>query len=579
MFKIDNNEFRNLFEQVLKNKEDIAEIFNIDRVLADYGIKIVGQITSADQLPGATETNPLPEAPDYTGEYGDAFAVGETHPYDIYIYTRADYNAGYSTAYWLNVGSLAIEGPKGEQGEKGEPGKNGTSSTWWSGAYVPFYNPVLHRAGDMYLNTSTGEVYRYSGSAWVPQLNIIGPQGPQGLKGNEGEQGPQGVQGPKGDTGDVGGLVNIIGIVAKTDDMSSPVELNNPTAAYLVGTSEPYDLYIQIGETPETADWANTGEFNVATLVSVGGQYQNLWDADTKLDKIANTSAYYRAYTISPQGEQGAIAITPNTVDYAVVQRRDGGQITVPAIPQQDTDAASKNYVANYFLQKYNGDGSNYYMYTVFPNGTQSRIAYNIGAIANNVPVRGEDKTFYIGEPTNAGHPATKNYVDNKANTKVDKYTGESGYYLYSETEGRASMIPYTILPTGLTMMYRDANGCSYVNDPTSDRMIANKKYVDNGLAGKADVINNSAEGTACVYGVNPRSNTVTPIRLQSQNDPQGQVITGYIPRYQALDNYAHDSAPGNATLMFPVPIKQYQAANKKYVDDAIAALRAELGI
>ena len=483
MFTVDNNEYRNIVEQVQKNKEDIAQHYAIDRVLADYGIKIVGQITSADQLPGATQENPLPEAPDYTGEYGDAFAVGETHPYDIYIYTRADYNAGYSTAYWLNVGSLAIEGPQGPQGERGEPGENGQSSTWWSGAMPPYYDELRHKAGDMYLNTLTGEVYRYSGSAWIPQLNIIGPQGPQGLKGNTGETGLQGAQGPKGDTGDVGGLVNIKGIVANTAQLPSPIDLDNPTAAYLVGNSEPYDLYIQVGATPQEAIWTNMGPMNVATLVSVGGQYQNLWDADTKLDKIENTSSYYRAYTISPQGEQGAIAITPNTVDYAVVQRREGGQITVPSIPAQDTDATSRKYVADYFLQKYKGDGSNYYMYTVFPNGTQSRIAYNIGAIENNVPVRGTDKTFFIGEPTNAGHPATKNYVDNKANTKVDKYTGESGYYLYSETEGRASMIPYTILPTGLTMMYRDAQGCSYVNDPTSDRMIANKKYVDVAIA------------------------------------------------------------------------------------------------
>ena len=467
MFIIDGKEFRNIEEQVQKNKEDIAVIQTIDRVLADYGIKIVGQIASPELLPGATEANPLPEAPDYTGEYGDAFAVGESHPYEIYIYTRADFNAGYSTAYWLNVGTLAIEGPQGPQGEQGPAGKDGKSSKWYVGPQAPNSDPQYNE-GDMYLNTSMGNVYRFNGAIWAPQLNIIGPQG---------------VQGPQGATGDVGGLVNIKGIVASTNQLPSPIELNNPTASYLVGTEAPYNLYIQVGDTPQEAVWTDVGELNAATLVLVGGQYQNIWNADSKLDKDSSVTTYNQAYIKAAEGYQAAINVTKQVVGSAIPQRRDDGNITIPAIPQQDTDATSRQYVSNYFLQKYAGDGSNYYMYTVFPNGTQSRIAYNIGAIVNNIPVRGEDKTFYIGEPINPGHPATKNYVDNKANTKVDKYTGESGYFLYSETEGRASMIPYTVLPTSLTMMYRDANGCSYVNTPTSERMIANKKYVDDAIA------------------------------------------------------------------------------------------------
>ena len=37
----DGIEYRNLVEQVRKNQEDIARHYEIDRVLADWGIKVI----------------------------------------------------------------------------------------------------------------------------------------------------------------------------------------------------------------------------------------------------------------------------------------------------------------------------------------------------------------------------------------------------------------------------------------------------------------------------------------------------------------------------------------------------------
>jgi succinate dehydrogenase/fumarate reductase flavoprotein subunit len=42
---------RNLYEQVQKNKQDIQHHYDIDRVLTDYGIHVVGAVASADELP------------------------------------------------------------------------------------------------------------------------------------------------------------------------------------------------------------------------------------------------------------------------------------------------------------------------------------------------------------------------------------------------------------------------------------------------------------------------------------------------------------------------------------------------
>ena len=102
MLNMNGKELRNLEEQVLKNKEDIAAHYNMDRVLANFGIRVIGQVASVEELP-APET--------FTGEYGDAYAVGAAEPYTFYIWTRADINAGHPTDYWFDVGRLAIVGP------------------------------------------------------------------------------------------------------------------------------------------------------------------------------------------------------------------------------------------------------------------------------------------------------------------------------------------------------------------------------------------------------------------------------------------------------------------------------------
>ena len=77
---------------------------------------------------------------------GDAYGVGATAPYDIYIYDGV-------TKAWVNNGPL--QGAKGEKGDKGDPGAKGEP----------------------------------------------GETGPQGPTGPQGETGPQGPTGPAGDNG------------------------------------------------------------------------------------------------------------------------------------------------------------------------------------------------------------------------------------------------------------------------------------------------------------------------------------------------------------------------------------------
>lgn len=293
MITLNNNvTLRNLEEQVQKNKEDIARHYEVDRALSNLGIKVVGQVSTESQLP-----DPLT----YAGEYGDTYAVGYKAlvdqgkaSYDYYVFTRPDANSGTPDNHWLNVGKISIAGPQGVQGIQGPQGPAGESSKWYTGANPP----DEANENDMYLNNN-GDVYQYQDSNWVLIESIKGPQGIQGVRGLQGERGEQGQQGEQGPRGDVGGLVNIMGILSSTSQLPNPIVVNNLTTAYLIGTNEPYSLYIQVGETPDVAIWTDTGPLNAATLVTSGGVYQNIWDADTKLTKLTPaqiTDNYYRIY-------------------------------------------------------------------------------------------------------------------------------------------------------------------------------------------------------------------------------------------------------------------------------------------
>lgn len=340
-FTTNNITYRNLIEQVQKNKEDIANHYNIDRVLADFGIKIIGQVSDATLLPDPAT---------FEGDYGDAYAVGQTDPYSFYIWTRADVNAGHPNDYWFDIGPLAIVGPRGPKGDKGDRGEKSDPAKWISSGTQPTITGETLE-GTQFLNTTTGNVYEAStypnGSRyWRLTGNIKGPQGIQGIQGPQGEQGEAGAQGPKGDKGDVGGFINIAGIVENTSQLPTPTSLGNLTIAYLVGTQEPYNLYIQIGPNPAQAIWRDMGQLNVATYVTVGGQFQNIWNADTKLDKVTSQGAN-RVYTITSNGGQGTVSYTSSPGQYNIAQYSINGRLSTND-PSSNLECANKRYVDNH---------------------------------------------------------------------------------------------------------------------------------------------------------------------------------------------------------------------------------------
>ena len=128
------------------------------------GFKVLGYFATVDAL-SSTVTAP---------NVGDAYGVGSSNPYDIYIYD--------AVKGWVNNGPL--QGAKGEKGDKGDPF-----------TYADFTAEQL--AGLKGEKGDKGDAFTYADFT-AEQLAAL--KGEKGDKGDPGEQGPQGPAGADGRT-------------------------------------------------------------------------------------------------------------------------------------------------------------------------------------------------------------------------------------------------------------------------------------------------------------------------------------------------------------------------------------------
>lgn len=336
MFTFNNKEYRNLQEQVLENKQEIARHWDVDRVLADFGIRVLGKLDTVEELEAISE-----------GEnYGYAYLVGTEEPYTMYVWTRANPNVGEDEPYWLNVGSLSVAGPEGIQG-------------------VSVTNAELNSGYQLVITLSDGTKITTPQSLRGP-AGPTGAQGPQGLPGLLGPQGIQGPQGPRGLQGPQGpaGSFTILGSLSSASLLPPPSTMS-AGAAYLViediETSN-YDLYVLITpnpDNPSTFSWQNTGLLSAGTTITVDGSAVASFNADTKLDKVTSTANYKRAYVINTDGTQTTnyLATGPETASPNFIptyRNRNAGSngaetssVLVTGTPFYPSHCANKKYVDN----------------------------------------------------------------------------------------------------------------------------------------------------------------------------------------------------------------------------------------
>ena len=232
MFIVDEKVYRNIQEQVQKNKEDIATIRNVETTLNDLGITVLGIYEDASSLP---ETG---------NEYGDAYLIGAEEPYDIYIWTRP--------GTWVNMGPLGIVGPQGPKGDKGDKGDTGEQGP----------------------------------RGYTGETGATGAQGAQGPQGETGAQGPQGIQGPQGDPGE---SFLIKGNITNVNQLPDPSTAPR-NEAYVLDDASPdtaNQLYYITGDEGEEV-WSHATFAGVGTSVSVNGSLVSTWDADTKQSTLVS---------------------------------------------------------------------------------------------------------------------------------------------------------------------------------------------------------------------------------------------------------------------------------------------------
>lgn len=246
MLKFGNQEFRNLEEQVLKNQQDIQDFKDGNQTIAEFGITVVGILSSANQLPASGDN------------FGDAYLIGTKPPYDMRVWTR---NIPQQRAMWVDLGAFPLQGPQGPKGDKG--------SQIYSGNGLP---TITGKENDIYINTATGILYQYQGTEWTEKFSIKGPMGPRGLQGPQGIQGPKGdkgetgaigPQGLKGDKGDYGPSFNIQGTLASTANLPTPTaDMKSKGYSYIIPDAQGVK-HVWVIQGRDTLQWTDLGTAGV----------------------------------------------------------------------------------------------------------------------------------------------------------------------------------------------------------------------------------------------------------------------------------------------------------------------------
>ena len=282
MIKIGDVIIRNIQEQVAKNKADVAALRNVETILNQYGITVLGRVDEDTDIP---ETKP--GGGDYV--YGDAWLVGTTTPYDMYIWTRTD---DPDVGEFINIGPISMVGPQGPQGEQGPSGTIaiGTVSTGLPGSSASVEN----------VGTSENAIFNFI----IPQ-GAKGETGSQGERGLTGEAGPIGLTGPQGPQGDPGQSFMIIGVITNTSQLPDPTTTQrNYAYVYNDGdASTPDRLYYIIGD-PGEETWTYSSLAAAGTTVYVNGNPVSTFDADTKVNAPSSAGTVGDVLTLGSSGPE-----------------------------------------------------------------------------------------------------------------------------------------------------------------------------------------------------------------------------------------------------------------------------------
>lgn len=438
--------------QIEKNRQDIEAIIN-DAVAFNYiGMKVVGQANTADELPKKADYEVWPF------NYGDAFAVGTTDPYNYYLWTRAF--GAHLSDHWFNIGIFpgpsTVPGPKGDTGETG-PAPNLTIGTVTSTLSQPQV-------------TIEGTSPNYT-------LNF---KLQKGDKGDPGTNGRNGVDGKNGKDGTNAIIYTVKGAVDTVSQLPVATSVSADTAYLVTDGSLLYGIMVQNG----TNIWYNYGSTRVGPRGPAGV-------GTTDLTQVQFPEG---EHTITLDDTDGLSIVGNGKFSYGTNDTATP-QMTVRVPLKAGTGISMEADANSKFLEIKNADHnalagkldkvtttSTYpQAYIKNTNGQQTMYSVNTNAIASTIIVRDANGRANIATPTTDGHIANKAYVDTADAKKLDKKT-TSGYYAYTHNGTTQGELKISQSNDASTIVQRNSAGQITAAAPTSSTHCATKGYVDNAI-------------------------------------------------------------------------------------------------
>lgn len=466
MIEINGKTFRNLEDQVAY----LSEALQAGKLIDELGIKVLGVYSTIEQAKAAI---PGPY------DYGDAFSIGTTKPYDLYIFTR-------NIEDFVNFGSFPGKGKDGKDGEQGPKGEK----------------------GDQGERGPRGE------------RGFQGPVGEQGPRGFEGKIGPVGAQGPRGLTGPA---FNVKNTLASTSQLPTPTGyMQSIGTAYLIPNEAGVKhIWVIQGEDSSSLAWIDIGPSGIQGPQGAPGKgIDSLTDLNLTLGE---TTVQYDTTTGISITSTGRTTYQEGQTDFAT-------DLQLPIIAGEgisiDKAAAAEKVVIN------NTDLFRAIEIKTAGYPTSGTLTAEQLAIVNEHNPKDyilyKTDMYYLSSVDPAAHLANYeciNYKNLKCNQKsikvdlntgdwtrkelelVDKTTADNTYFKLPQADG-LTRIP-VILTNGSQNSYilafhtniawgynhaipnyfakdeeytepsSDARGYLVSNTPLKDYHVANKKYVD----------------------------------------------------------------------------------------------------
>ena len=290
MLKFGNKEFRNLQEQVLKNMQNIANIKEGTAVLSEFGIKVVGEVDSLQNLSSVADYKLAHE--DWA--YGDAFAIGTQPPYKLVILTRA--NDEITADHWFDIGDFPMPGPKGDTGAQGETGPQGPQGNQGDPGADAGFGSILATAQTLPAGSSATATVVASGPDTAKELSFTCgiPRGADGSSSTWGN-----IQGTLSNQTDLKNALD-----DKQDELVSGTNIKTINNQSVIGSG---NIEINSGV------WGN-----------ITGDISNQSDLQTALNAKANTASLA---TVASSGSYNDLSNKPTIGTGTITIKKNGETI------------------------------------------------------------------------------------------------------------------------------------------------------------------------------------------------------------------------------------------------------------